>query len=343
MANDFSQNLRILVAKIEDIPGTAESLDDADFDVRIRNPEITPIIEPDDEGSKWARGDHGEAEVVMGAQSGTIAFNIYCVWGGAVNTEPNWFKFAKGCGQSVVAYASTGLALQPLKASDETTLTIWVYDIQRGASPSAIVYKFAGCSGNMVIGAEGIGKPWIANFTFTGKLQDVEDVATADIPVPFGLDTTSADKMLNNSMVIDNVSQKVTNFSLDVGNDVQPVFDQADDTGYSHFGIVARAPRFSCNPLLVPTTTDDVWGRITSGLTGVASTYALGIGDTGLDNKFYLTAPKAQLMTVASANREGLVNWDQTYKLLPNGVTGAVADGDLDEQVTWELLQGSRS
>lgn len=342
MSDYYLKNLRILVAKVETTPGTMETLTSSDFDVRVRNPEVSPTIEVDDEASKYANGHHGEDEVVMGAQSAQITFNIRMTCASSVTSTPKWWKFAQGCGLEPVAWGAAGYGLYPRKAYDEKTLTIWVYDIQRGATPSAICYKMAGCMGNMTIGAEGVGKPWMASFTFTGKLNDIDmNIANGDILELLSPDTTCSDKMLNNTLMVGTTSINTSSFQLDLGNEIQPQINQADDTGYDYFAITSRKPRLTINPLMQANR--DVWGDLTSGLTGCPGTYELMLGDTGLNNKYTLRVPKAQIISAGIADREGLVNWDQSWKCLTNGTTGALADSDLTTEDTFELLQGSRS
>lgn len=349
MSNNYSTNLRILVGALEDSPGTMEVLDASDFDVRVRNPEFTPTVEVDDEGSKWANGNHGEDASITGVTTAQVTFTVRAAVASAVNAQPNWWKFAEGCGCLPVAYASAGYGLQPRKSYDEKTMTLWVYDIQRGGTGNAIVYKIAGASGNMVLAAEGVGKPWMATFTFTGKMIGWSDIAAANVPSPYGLDTTCADKFLMDSVYVDAIAQKVSSFSLDQGNDIQPVYDQSDDTGISHYGIISRKPRLSINPLMSALSVDDVWARLTNGTTGApgatgcADTFPVHLGDTGGNTQYSIMVPKAQLLAASIASREGLQGWDQNYKMLGNGVTGSVSDGDLEEEVTWELLTGARS
>lgn len=338
MAASYLQNLRILVAKQESTPGTAETLTSADFDVRIRNPEITINVEQDDEASKYARGDHGEDDVVMGAQSGTISFAVRAAWSGTANAAPEWGKFFESCGAVGSAYTTVGYGYRPVKDNDEKTMTIWVYDIQRGATPKAVLYKYTGCIGTAQIGAEGVGKPWMIKFTFSGKLTDVDfNVANASIPFLNNLDASCTDKMLNNAMTIDSVATKISSFALDLGNEVQPMYDQSDSTGISHFGIVSRKPRFACNPLVAEAV--DVYGNLSSGLTGCANMPVISIAA----NHFSLKVPKAQLITANVNAREGLVGWEQTWKCIANGVTGALSDSVLPAEATWELLIGSRT
>jgi len=343
MAGYLSQNLRFLVGKIETVAGTMETLTASDFDVRVRDPQITLNVENDDDNSRWARGDHGEDHVITGIQTAQVTFTVRCAWSGAVATEPNWAKFLNGCGQKGIAYTTTGVGYQPRREYDAKTMTIWVYDCQTGASPSAVCYRLKGCMGTCTIGADGVGKPWLASFTFSCVVDGVVDVATADIPAPLGMDTSCSDKMLSNVAYVGAVSEKISSFSLDVGNEVTPVLDQSTSSGVAYYMITARRPRITMNPLAQLVATRDVWGQWTSGLTGCPNTFRLGIGDTGLDNKFWIQAPKAQLIGAGVGNREGLVSWDNTFKLLPNGETGALTDNTFAEEVTFEILQGKRA
>lgn len=333
MANPFLQNLRILVGKLEDAPGTPETLDDVDFDVRIRAPELTPVIEPDDEAQKYATGDHGEDESIMGAQSANINFHTKMAWGGDVETQPKWWKFMQSCGAVVTDYPTTGMSLEPQKANDNKTMTIEVYDIQQGATPAAYRYRFAGCMGNATLGCEGIGMPWIVNYSFTGKLVDFDDVTNPNILALTSPDTTVAERLLNNPVTIGGVTQKISSFELDLGNQISPVINQAQTTGYDYFAISERRPRFSMNPLIQPVATEDILAKWTG-----ETTAEIGINTGQSPTHFTLTIPVAQILNAAVANREGLVNWDQNFKCLRNGS----ANGTISAESTWELLIGAQ-
>lgn len=331
-------NTRILVGKIESSPGTVATLTDADYDVRIRDPQITPIIEMDDENQKFATGDHGEDNSIPGAQSATIEFHTKSAWSGTAATEPKWWKFMKGCGAKEKTYTpstTTGCALQPLKENDNKTLTIEVFDIaQGGASPAAIKYQFAGCMGNCVLSCEGIGMPILANYTFTGKLVDITDVAYGSILALTSPDTTVAEKMLGSALTIGGVTQQISSFSLDLGNEINPLIDQSESTGYEYFGITARRPRFSCNPIQQTVATEDV---LANWIAGTNKTAALTIPSSSTHLTLHI--PVMQLMNAGIASREGYINWDQTWKCLRNAGT----DSDIADEGTWELLHGSRT
>lgn len=343
MAGYLSQNLRFLIGKVESSAGTLATITGADFDCRVFDPQISLTVETDEAGTHVASGHHGETPMTTGIQTAQITFSIRCAWSGAVATEPDWSKFLKGCGAKNVAYTTTGIGYQPLKDNDAATLSFFFYDCQTGANPSAVLYKVKGAMGNCVVGASGVGKPWIASFTFSGVVDSIIDVATAAIPIAMGMDTTCSDKMLSNIAYVGTVAEKISSFSLDFGNTVTPVFDQSSSAGVAYYMITDRKPRLSMNPLAQLVATRDVFGQLSSGLTGCPSTFRIGIGDTGLDNKFWIQAPKAQLISAAVATREGLVSWDQNYLLAANGETGALADSVFAPETTFEILQGKRA
>lgn len=336
----YTLNQRFLIGKLESSPGTMESPAGADFNVRIRNPEITPIIEWADDASKFANGNHGEDEDISGAQSATITFQVRLGIGDTVGAAPNYGKYLNACGIQDFAY-SAGRGWRPMKAYDTKTITLWVYDIETGgATPAALCYKFAGCMGNVVIGQDGVGKPMIATFTFTGKCIDIVDVEYASIPEGMDFDTAHAEKNLNQVLTFGAIVQKVSSWSLDAGNEVSPLINQGDITGYDYYQITNRKPRLSANPLAKAVSTDDPWGQMVSGLTGTQAVFVTGMGLTG--GNIGLKIPKAQRVQSNPANREGIISWDTNWRLLANGWTGSLADSTCAAEVTWELLYGAR-
>ena len=349
MSSFYSSNLRILVAKKETTNGTAIAFADSDFDVRIIDPVVTPIIEADDEASKYATGDHGEDASIMGAQSATIEFSVkMSSSAGSSLSKPSWWKFAEACGCYIKEYgignSIKGHALQPKKSQDISTMTIRVYDFPRGSTTPVARYTFTGCMGNMTIGAEGVGKPWVANFSFTGKLVDIAEPTANEIVPKLSIDDTAvAEKMLNyelffreknNTNPSANPSQKISSFQLDVGNEISPLIDQADPTGYAYYAITKRSPRFSCDPLM-NSGFKDIYNDWKNETTFPVTLCPASNSSAG----FTLYLPKAQQLTAGIVSREGLVNWELNLKALRS------SDGNLagDAEVTWELLIGARS
>jgi hypothetical protein len=328
----LSTRLRTVVGKIESTPGTPETLESADFNVRVYDPQITLGIEVDDEAAKDATGDHAEFESVIGAQTATVSFYVKANTSGTPATEPDWFKFAKGCGLVTKAYTTTGTALLPRQSGDVAPMTIWVLDKERGeASPVTTAYKLAGCMGNMVLTAEGIGKPLTARFTFTGKLVDIVDTTALVLTSP---DTALPEKWLSSTTTVASVKQFASSWSLDLGNEVVPLYDQSEATGIAYYTIASRRPRFTINPLAVKQATTDVLNETLTAATG---------GLVVTTANFRLTAADMQRLPPSVADREGFVAWEQVYKLLRNHTGAALIDSALTAEDTFELIHGARA
>ena len=328
-------NLDFLTVEEEAVPGAIEPLVDATFEQRIYDLVITPTVEIDDESAKYATGDHGETLSLTGARMATISFRCRMSWGGDVTTEPKWWDIAEGCGCSIVNFTTVGRALEPCKAQDGKTLTMRFLRLERGATPAALEFAFAGCMGNMVMQSEGVGKPWNVLFTFTGKLATVTDVANGSIPALTSPDTVAGERMLSNTVSLVGLSaQKISSFSLDIGNEITPEIDQSEATGYKLFNITSRKPRLSVNPLQELVATGDYYGKFTTESTG---TGASSITTTGTPPRFTLIVPNGQIITLAQGAREGLGNWDVNIKCLRNGTTSA----SIEDESSWQLLQGA--
>lgn len=333
----YPVNVSFGIAKLESVAGVAETITSADFNTRCRNIEVTFNIEVDGEGAKYARGDHAEDESVYGVRSAQIVVDLRLAWGGDETTEPDTWKFLNACGLKTVTYTGSGIALQPLQENDEKTLTFKQYLKSSGASPTAICNTFAGCAGNAVISCEKLGSPWYAKCTFQGKISGTsETIANASIPFPTDMDQLHPEKFLNNTIYIGGKPVKVSSFSLDFGNEIQPVYDQADPSGISHFAIVSRKPRFSCNPMMQALTEDDPIGDVVAGCTGLYAIDKIIVRS----NRSRIVIPRAQMLPPSQANREGHMSWDKTYKCLNNGVSGLLGDTGLTPECTVEYSHG---
>ncbi len=339
-----SKNLRFIVFKEESVPGTPEwDLSasfpaDADFNNRMYDISITPQIEYDEDVANGATGDHGELSALTGKQSCQISCMFPVHWGGAVATAPNWSKIVQGCGLYEHAYTTTGLGYQPRKQMDVNTLTITMFDIDLGgATPNSTAYLFSGCAGNPVLSCENNGK-LMMTCTFTGRFVDVITVANANIPELTGAQTQLAEKLLNATVNINGVTQFISSFSYDFGNDIQPLINQGESggTGYDYFHIAGRKPRFSTDPLQMTVATDDVHARLLAD-----SNYPINIITASSNITLYM--PRAQLMPYTVAEREGKVNYEQNFICQRNHNGAAAIEAAIPDEVTCELLQGARA
>jgi len=333
-----------MVAQLEASPGTMETdLATGDFLQRIRDIEISPQIEFDDESSKYANGSHAEDEAIVGKQAVTITCRTKMTYSGTAGVQPQWFTLAKFCGLGVIGWdggseevydgGGDGCALVNREAYDDVCATIWIIDRSIGSSPTYTIYKCQGCMGNVVFSTEGVGQPWYANFTFSGVLNDIVD--GSNIAINSGMQTALAQAFLSSTVTLGGTAVQVSRCQLDLGNTISALEDQSTATGIKYFHRTNTQPRISIDPLAVKQATTD-WHSIITSMTSHAISIGLGANMTikGID---------AQPMNPGLAAREGLVNWDLNYRCLQNGVPGTQIDAALDLEDTIEILHGART
>lgn len=327
MGIHYSTNLRTLIAKVESVAGVAETLTDSDFDVRCESIEVTPETPVSDEAAKTANGNHSERESLAGAQSVQVSFSVPLAASGSVSAAPKLEKLLGACGLASVAYGTTGIGFVRRKAEDENTLTLWVQEAQIGTG-GVLTHVVKGAVGSVSLSADGIGGAVMLNFTFTGAYVG-EDATKAALTLT-GADTTVGEKLLNTDVTIGSTDMRISNVTFDLQNDIQPVIDQSEATGYSHYYIARTQPRLSVNPLKISPTTKDILSEYKNETT---QTVQIAF------QSYTLNIPVGQIIGPATASREGLSSWDLNIKALGNGTV----DADLTAEDTFELLYGSRT
>jgi len=275
-------------------------------------------------------------------QSATVTASVRVTYGGAATTVPNWWNAAYACGlggigwdagsEVAIGSAAQGIALVSRCAYDDVSYSVVVIESEIGSSPVYTHYQLAGCMGNMTLTCEGPGKPVMANFTFTGKINDIVDAA--DIPIHSTTQTALAESYLTSATTIGGVAEKIGAWSYDYGHVVTPIYDQSDKTGIRQYVITERHPRFTCNPLGVKQATTD-WLNIV--LTESTPQIIVPTANTKL------TVIDPQPVNFGISSREGLVAYDHTFRALQNGTPGSLTDAALDLEDTSEFLQGARS
>jgi hypothetical protein len=315
---EFITAFRVLAGKIESTPGTAETLADADFNVRVWEPTVGTLDVPMDmDPSKYSTGDFGLGEAIPGPTSAQVTFNCKAVNASGYTTEPNWIKFMKGCGVSGVTYSGgatdQGIALFPSKYLAESSMTLGVYELERGQSPSGIHFEFAGAMGNATISVEGTGKPYMVNYEFTGALNDVDDIAEDDIPALTSPQTDIPDRFLNGSGTIDGTSVCISTIEFNIGNTISPVQCVGAQSGYEKFAITSQDPTITINPVLTRTTTFDFWDKFSNGT----------IQELWIEtSQFKLHIPRAQITAASMEDDEGIVRTSLTYRALRPSTAG---------------------
>lgn len=332
-------DISYIVGKLETTPGTAETLASADFDTRIYEVEASVEVSQDNEASKFASGDYAGDETIMGSQQMNINFRTRLTYSGAVTTEPNFAKYLNGCGlksigwdagsEVAVGSAVEGIGYVSRASSAGTSMTLYLVDVNNESTPIHTAWQVAGAMGNCVMTLE--DKSVIINYSFTGKVVDHVDITALALTSP---DTTTGEKFLNSGFQIGLADRKISVFSFDLGNEINPVIKPQDATGFESFCITKRNPTFACNPLAVKQATTDDWNTL---LTETKQAINLTIPSTSTN--WTLSIPVAQLMPYSPTVREGFRAYEQTYRALRN----AGSDAALQDEDTFELLQGARS
>jgi len=329
----FQDKYTQVIGALESVPGTAETIDTTDFDVAPIQESIENDneVEFDDENAKEATGFHYETKSVSGVQMGTVSFNCYWRYSGTANLPVKQSKFLQACGTTEVINTSIGVDWEPKEVADITTMTIEIHRRERGSITQHIVDKLAGCMGNCIISCEGVGKPIIAQYTFSGKVVSNADAASA-IALNT-LDSGNPEKFILSPNTILGTSLLISSWQLDFGNVVEPKLDGSEASGFDSFQISEKHPRFSCDPYMDRVATFDAYGK------QVAMTTGQSFITIGADDHLAIHIPNGQILTKSNAVREGLSNWDINIKCLNNGVV----DSDIDAQSTFQIAQGTHA
>lgn len=360
MAFPYLSDKSFLIGMVEAEPGVEETPTSTDFNCRIRNINITRKIDPDGESEKFATGDHGRDQSIMGGRTAEIAFSLKLAVekDGSTIQEPTYAKYLLAMGHTQEDY-SNGFGYFDDPAADVVTMTLYYYEIMAGPDPSAILYVFKGCHGSAsAISAENT-RPWMLEAKFTGTFVRTEEIAYASIPVLTDPDTARPVRALSNYLVLDyfdaaggssststsassgptsSTSLKCANFRLEMGGKVSPIEDMSDSTGVDYYLTTERDPKFTCDPMQKSIAEEDMFTNVNNEqLATLTVTSSLTSPDLSL------RMPTTQLLYPGHAVREGKIVHNRTYRILRNDLGDGAADTDLDVGVSYEILFGARS
>ena len=359
----FNIESRLLAGKLE-APnyGTAQTLENSDIDVRVRDLNLSSLtVEYDDESSKFATGDHTRDEAIAGITTGTMDFYIKLAPGEYEKpndplTDPitvysfNAGKYFQGAGlvEKVIAPTAPGelpkWVFTPSTAGDLQTLSMAIVDKESVSNPYGIEYKIAGAMSTLTIDVEGAGKPYKANFSYTGKVDGVYELHAGNTAGDFGngaipvfndqtINNSIADKMLSTIITIDALNHDgtpvdptgtsakhlcVNTFSLDTGLTLAQVKCQEDAAGILYTTVTSRDPKISINPLLervgdgsstVSADWLDFWKMVNS-----ESTFHVNIKG----NHMEIDIPRGQFTSPNITDDEGFLRNELSLRCLRN-------------------------
>ena len=287
--------VRVLAAKIEDIPGIPEALTAAEAAFNVFEPAIQHAAEM---AARPQQGGFAYLRDVVGTRLGEVTFGTELI---APSVAPAWaatFLPAVGLGSDGAGVYS----LEPLPpeaaGSKQKTLTIGCYE-------NGVFKYIYGAMGNAVFTFTA-GKRCTVAFTFRGIWGGVSDVAILSPVYP----TASPLRFVQSSFAIGAWTPKVETLTLDLSNEVLVREDSTQVSGYSSGVIVNRRPGGSLNPEAELVANNDLYGAWLAG-TEQAMTWACGSGDDAAT----FTATEAQYIDPKETDRGGLAADDIAYKL----------------------------
>ena len=291
---------RVLAAKIETTPGTAESLTSAEAAFNAYNITFQQNVAFEE---REAPAAFGMMSAVPGMRMGTISFSIDASWDGTA-TEPTWADaFLPACG-----WVKSGQVYTPRTEAPGTnvkTLTLAVYN-------DGIRWLLSGASGTFTAVCP-TGRAGVFNFTFQGLLETTADVAIlsptypTDVPMRYASSTTTWNS----------VALCLENITLDSGNTVTPIECASNVQGIEYFMVTDRRVRVTANPQTLSVSSQDRYGKLLD-MSEHALTWDL---DGPTNSKLTFAAPKAQIVSVNPGDRAGITIDEIEWACNRNGST----------------------
>lgn len=291
---------RVLAAKTETTPGTAESLLAADAAFNAYNIVFQQNVAFEE---REAPAAFGMMASIPGMHQGTISFSMDASWDGTA-TEPTWADtFLPACG-----WVKSGQVFTPrteAPGSNVKTLTLAVYN-------DGIRWLLSGAAGTFTLVCP-TGRAAVFNFTFQGLLQATTDQSMpaptypTDVPMRYASSTTTWNS----------VALCLENITLDSGNTVTPIECAANAQGVEYFMVTNRQVRVTGNPSTRLVASQDRYGKLLD-----MSEHALTWNLDGPTNAVMtMAAPKAQIVNINPGDRNGQTIDEIEWLCLRNGST----------------------
>lgn len=282
----------VVAVKEESVSGTAETLANADADIRV----IDPVFSMDVTNLERAIVSSSLSEwgKVTGNQRCTITFSTEIVGPGNVSPFPipSWGKLleASGFGKTSVGSPTvTGYQYAPISTGLKT-YTVGVYR-------DGVRFRAAGCRAQFSIRIAAGDIAYI-DWTFEGKFEDVAD-ATILSPT---YESTVPKAVKSASFAVDGVSSHVVGtIGIDVNNNITLKGDVNSASGFAEAIISRRQITGNIDPCLDDIATYNFISKMTSDNQGA---FTITIG-SGTGETVTITAPKVMYSSWTEADIDG--------------------------------------
>ena len=289
---------RVLAAKIEATPGTAETLAGADAAFNAYNIMAQQEIEFE---SREAQGGFGMHTSLSGGRKGRITFSVDASWDGTA-TEPSWADtFLPACG-----WVKSGQVFTPrteVPGANVKTLTIAVYQ-------DGMRKILSGAAGTFTM-VNPTGRTAVFNFDFMGIWVPPTDIALLAPTYPTALGLRYA----SSTTTWDSVALCLENITLDSGNTVIVKECASSASGYDHAIITNRVVTVTGNPEAELVATQNRFNQLILN-SEAALTWNL---DGPTNSVLTVAAPRAQIIALTEGDRNGLVTDEITWQCNRNG------------------------
>lgn len=258
------------------------------------------------------REDVGAAKLakapgVTGRQAGTITFDMYLAGASAAGTVPGQSAVWGLTGHDETAVPSTSVTYNRRSADDEG------YSI--GAIVDGLMFRFAGCRGNMSIAMTN-GGLLVATISATGQWLAPVDQAFI---TPSGSQTIVPPKFMDASLsVLGETAMVFTEMSIDLQNDIQIRENANDATGVEGAAWIDARPVCTINPETVLVDDQD---RYQDFLDETLSAISFSVG-SGTGNSLAFTAPKCRFTEMGKGERAGYMT---------DEITAEITDEDINQ------------
>jgi hypothetical protein len=291
---------KLILAKIESTYGVDPTPTGAANAMLMTDVSVQPM-EGEDVSRNLERPYLGAQEEIPTGLRVVLTGSTELAGSGTAGTAPAWGVLARACGLAEVVTPSTSVVYNPITdAHESATIYFWygaTRQIMTGVRGTAAV----------TINAQGIP---VIRWTLTGlfsvpteQAQDTPDFSNFKKP----LIATNANTP---AFQVNSVSLVLRNFSVDLGNDVQPRLL----IGREEIKIVDRAEQITASVEAVPLTTLDPFTLSKAGtLVPVTITHGTVAGNIAV-----LAAPTCQLKRLSGyENQQETLEWPLAPKPLP--------------------------
>ncbi len=291
---------RVCAAKIEAVPGTAETLAGTDGAENFFNPTF--------EGDIPSFERQGQLSLsplpsIPGARS--AKFNVTThIYNSGTATAPFWAAvLLPACG---FVHGTGGVYTLQTGAVGTVTAGYYVH---------GNLYEVAGAQGNLKIMGDKVGEPLKMETDFIGLY--VAPTATALLAPTFP--TIKPPRFAGATLSLGAISLIVSKFELDMGNKVVLREDASNVAGYIGSVITDRQSKLTLTVEVPPIGTHDYYNDF---LTSVESAFSLGVG-TGSNNVVTIACPKLQLRSAPKlSDKDGIFTYELEFGLNRNASAG---------------------